>query len=117
MPWLIMPVSTVKCTSRHGRSNELRHKNLTVFRILLLHVHLALPVNSITTLCLDRWDTSKPENHYWRDDTKRTLAENRVLAEKSTNNYGCIKQPLLNIPIDNIRVDELHLFLRVTGFC
>ncbi|KAL9977700.1 hypothetical protein ACROYT_G015133 [Oculina patagonica] len=60
------------------------------------------------------WDTSKPENYYWMDGNKRTLADNKELAKKSSNNCGCIRSPLLNIPIENIRVDELHLLLRVT---
>ncbi|KAJ7375860.1 hypothetical protein OS493_038390 [Desmophyllum pertusum] len=38
-----------------------------------------------------RWDTSKPENYYWMDGNGRTLAENRDLAKKSSNNYGCIR--------------------------
>ena len=61
------------------------------------------------------WDTTKPENYYWIDGNRRTLAENKDLAKKSNHNYGCIRSPLLNIPIENVRVDELHLLLRVTG--
>ncbi|XP_078364307.1 uncharacterized protein LOC144648697 isoform X1 [Oculina patagonica] len=69
-----------------------------------------------TSICLaiTSWDTSKPENYYWMDGNKRTLADNKELAKKSSNNCGCIRSPLLNIPIENIRVDELHLLLRVT---
>jgi hypothetical protein len=37
------------------------------------------------------------------------------MACKSSSNYGCIGKPLLNIPIQNVRVDELHLLLRITG--
>ncbi|KAJ7386846.1 hypothetical protein OS493_006876 [Desmophyllum pertusum] len=37
--------------------------------------------------------------------------KNRDLAKKSSNNYGCIRFPLLDIPIENTRVDELHLLL------
>jgi len=32
----------------------------------------------------------------------------------SKDNYRCDKQPLLNILLDHIVVDELHLMLRVT---
>ncbi|XP_068678807.1 uncharacterized protein [Montipora foliosa] len=60
------------------------------------------------------WDTTKPENYYWMDGNRRTLTENKDLANKSNHNYGCIRPPLLNIPIENIRVDELHLLLQVT---
>ncbi|KAK2565676.1 hypothetical protein P5673_010845 [Acropora cervicornis] len=62
----------------------------------------------------ERWDTSKTEGYYWSSGKARTLAKNRELSRKSTNNYGCIREPLLHIPIENIRVDELHLLLRVT---
>lgn len=61
------------------------------------------------------WDTTKPENYYWMDGNRRTLAENKDLTIRSKNNYGCIRSALLKIPIENVRVDELHLLLRVTG--
>ena len=62
-----------------------------------------------------RWDMSKPEGHYWQKENSRTLDEMKKMAGKSNNNYGCVNQPLLNIPLENIRVDELHLLLRITG--
>lgn len=61
------------------------------------------------------WDTTKPENFYWMDGNRRTLAENKDLANKSNHNYGCIRSLLENIPNENVRVDGLHLLLRVTG--
>lgn len=69
-----------------------------------------------TSICLviTSWDTTKPQNYYWMDGNRRTLAENKDLANKSNNNYGCIRSALLKIPIENVRVDELHLLLRVT---
>jgi hypothetical protein len=45
----------------------------------------------------------------------RTLDEMKKMAGKSKDNYGCFHQPLLNIPLQNIRIDELHLLLRITG--
>jgi len=63
----------------------------------------------------DRWDMSKPENHYWEEGMARTLNEMKENACKaSANNYGCLYQPLLYIPVENVRIDELHLFLRIT---
>lgn len=62
-----------------------------------------------------RWDMSKPQDHYWSQENARTLTQMKDVAGKSKSNYGCIKQPLLNIPVENIRVDELHLLLRITG--
>ncbi len=67
-------------------------------------------------LILNRWDSSKPEEYYAHVDRGRTLASNHCMADKSTSNFGCIRKPLLNIPIANVRVDELHLLLRITGW-
>ena len=55
------------------------------------------------------------EGYYGSSGKARTLAENSELSRKSTNNFGCIREPLLHISIENIRVDELHLLLLVTG--
>ncbi len=57
---------------------------------------------------------SKPETHYWSDEMKRTLADIKHLCTLKAN-FGCIKPPLLDITIENVRVDELHLMLRITG--
>ena len=45
----------------------------------------------------------------------RTLVEIRETSTTSKDSYCCDKQPLLNIPLDHIVVDELHLMLRVTN--
>lgn len=65
---------------------------------------------------LFRWDMTKPEDCYCSGDLRRTLEEMKAVAGK-TKNFGCLHQPLLNIPLSNIRVDELHLLLRITGTC
>ena len=45
----------------------------------------------------DRWDTSKPMNYYNREPMRRTLEEvKRLCGSKDT--FGCIHDPLLNIP-------------------
>ncbi|CAB4010344.1 Hypothetical predicted protein [Paramuricea clavata] len=68
-----------------------------------------------------RWDMSKPEDYYWADEMKRTLQDVRTCCKKKKkkDNFDCIFfdciVTLLNIRIENVRVDELHLLLRVTG--
>lgn len=57
---------------------------------------------------------SKPESYYWSDEMKRTLEELINLCTKN-NNFGCISPPLLHIKLANVRIDELHLLLRITG--
>ena len=62
----------------------------------------------------DRWDISKPADHYNKEPLKRTLDEIKKLCNSKDNNYGCIKEPLLNISLSNVIADELHLLLRIT---
>ena len=58
----------------------------------------------------DRWDTSKPMNYYNEEPMRRTLEEVKRLCG-SKDNFGCIHDPLLNIPITQNIPDELHLLL------
>jgi hypothetical protein len=53
----------------------------------------------------NRLDTSKPLNYYNETPLKRTF---------TSNSDGCIHPPLLNISLDHVIPDELHLLLRVT---
>ena len=58
---------------------------------------------------------SKPDDYYDEDPMRRTLEEIKQCASKSKGeNYCCVHQPLINIPLDHIILDELHLMLRVT---
>ena len=62
-----------------------------------------------------RWDMSKVEDYYWNDEMRRTLEDIVQRCTQKKDNFGCILPPLLNIKLDNVRVDELHLLLRITG--
>ena len=55
----------------------------------------------------DRWDTGKPINYYNEEPMRRTLEEIKRLCH-SRDNFGCIHDPLLNIPLTNVIPDELH---------
>jgi len=58
---------------------------------------------------------NKPDNYYNDIPLRRTLNELHEFASKSKGeNYCCVHQPLLNIPLDHIILDELHLMLRIT---
>ena len=60
-------------------------------------------------------DMSKPDDYYDEDPIQQTLQEIKQFASKSKGeNYFCVHQPLLNIPLDHILLDELHLMLHVT---
>lgn len=61
----------------------------------------------------NRHDMTKPENFYWEDNIRRTLDDIRACCIKLE--YSCERPPLLNIPVENIILDELHLMLRITG--
>ena len=62
----------------------------------------------------NRWDTTKLSNYYNQQPLQRTLEEIKKLCKCKENNYGCINEPLLNIPLTNVIADELHLLLRIT---
>lgn len=56
---------------------------------------------------------SKPKEYYWGASFARTLQQLKDCA--NTQKYSCEHQPLLEISLDNVVLDELHLMLRVTG--
>ncbi len=60
----------------------------------------------------DRWDTSKDMNFYSRGSKQRTLED--IKACLQSKSFSCINEPLIDIPLDHVVPDELHLFLRVT---
>ncbi|PFX12813.1 hypothetical protein AWC38_SpisGene23165 [Stylophora pistillata] len=62
----------------------------------------------------DRWRINNDYNSYNTLPMARTQKEICEMSKKSKDNYCCDKQPLLNIPLYHIVVDELHLMLRVT---
>ena len=58
---------------------------------------------------------SKPDDYYDQDPMRRTLEEIKQFASKSKGeNLCCVHRPLIDIPLDHIILDELHLKLRVT---
>ena len=63
-----------------------------------------------------RWDMSVDEEVYCQEKS-RSLSSLKSDSQKSrrhcSKHLGCIHPPLLNIELDNIVVDELHLMLRV----
>ena len=63
-----------------------------------------------------RYDMSKPDNYYESSPQKRTLEDLKRCCrlKRGNKNFSCINPPLLNIPLDHIILDELHLLLRVT---
>ena len=60
-----------------------------------------------------RFDMSKPENYYGQKPMARTLTEIKKCALEQK--LSCVHQPLIEIQLENIILDELHLMLRITG--
>ena len=62
----------------------------------------------------ERWDMSKPECFYTDQefDSVRSIEEMQSLY--LTNSFGCKHLPLINLPLENVIVDELHMLLRIT---
>ncbi|KAK2550530.1 hypothetical protein P5673_028729 [Acropora cervicornis] len=60
----------------------------------------------------DRFDMTKPQNNYWEDHIARKL--DGIIEDAKKKRHSCEHQPLLNIPLENVILDELHLMLRIT---
>jgi hypothetical protein len=50
---------------------------------------------------------------YWETRDHRTIEDIKSCALKSA--FSCQHQPLLDIKLENVVLDELHLMLRITG--
>jgi hypothetical protein len=55
---------------------------------------------------------SMPKDFYW-GDLARTITLIKEWAK--SNKFSCQHKPLIDIPLENVVLDELHLMLRVTG--
>ena len=64
-------------------------------------------------ISIGRHDMSKEQNFYWREGITRKNDDMRSDAAKRA--FSCEHRPLLNIQLENVVLDELHLMLRVTG--
>ena len=60
-----------------------------------------------------RWETDKHFQHFNSPLMMRTLLEIKELVKKGKGDCCCVKVPPLNIDLDHVIVDELHLLLRV----
>ena len=56
---------------------------------------------------------SKPKDFYWEQHISRKIGNFAEWARQTK--YSCAHPPLLNIPLENVVADELHLMLRITG--
>ena len=62
----------------------------------------------------ERWNMNFDVDYYNSMPIKRTLQEIKDMSTKSQDNYCCNHYPLLDIELDHVIVDELHLLLRIT---
>ena len=88
------------------------------FLLMVMGMNAASP-NYACLWCLlhkdEWWDTSKNLHYYNEAPNCRTLEViKKLFQSKSANNLGCINRPLLDIALDHVVPDELHLLLRVT---
>ena len=61
----------------------------------------------------NRWDTSKGMDFYNQEPNRRTLKD-IIKCLESEDCFSCKNKPLLDIEVDHVVPDELHLLLRVT---
>ncbi|XP_068757380.1 uncharacterized protein [Montipora capricornis] len=59
-----------------------------------------------------RWDMSVPYDTYSKPPMSLTLDDIKKFSKKGE--FCCVESPLLNVPLDHIILDELHLLLRFT---
>ena len=64
--------------------------------------------NYLSFLFIHRCDMSVPHDHYNSDHMKRKFGPHWP------RDAGCQNQPLFNIHLEDVVLDELHLMLRVT---
>ena len=60
-----------------------------------------------------RWETDKHFLYFNTPPMMRTLKKIKDLVKEGKGDYCCVKEPLLDIDLDHVVVDELHLLLRV----
>ena len=65
---------------------------------------------------LERFNMSKPKDHYSSQPIARTLSEMQEMYSlpRSQSRYSCVRKLLFNTALDHVILDELHLMLRVT---
>lgn len=56
---------------------------------------------------------SKEHDFYWGENIARTLKDIHECVKK--NIFSCQYKPLLDVKLENVVLDELHLMLRITG--
>ena len=63
----------------------------------------------------DRWRMDFESAHYNSHPLKQTMDEIKKMANKARNKekYSCENTPLINIDLDHVMLDELHLLLRI----
>lgn len=59
-----------------------------------------------------RWDMSVPYDTYSKPPMSLSLDDLKKFSKKGE--FCCVESPLLNVPLDHIILDELHLLLRFT---
>ena len=62
----------------------------------------------------ERWNVNSEYTSYNSTPLCRSLQEIKEMCQKKTDNYCCFSEPLLDISLDHVVIDELHLMLRVT---
>lgn len=57
---------------------------------------------------------TKDEDFFWTGKMKKSIEEMKELSKKKKINFGSLyPPPLLNIDLDHVVVDELHLMMRI----
>lgn len=69
---------------------------------------ITILIHFISKNLSNRSDLSKPLNYF------QTVQMRRMIDNTWASQPGCKGQPLFNVPLENVLIDELHLLLRIT---
>lgn len=90
------------------------------YKFLLLMMGMKSATSLYACLCCKihkdyRWKMNFDLEHYNSCPLKRTMDEINAMANKAGNKeiYSCEHTPLINIDLEHVILDELHLLLRI----
>lgn len=102
----------VTCGTR-ARSAFLICKIIKVKTADITVLHLSMHASGFLFKKLHKWDMTKALDHYNLGEMKRTMAH--IKSMLPLKKHSEIHTPLLNIELDHVIIDELHLMMRVAG--
>ena len=111
-----MHVCGAKYTKSNGRYSTPQYATLQCKNIHFLQkVNENCHKTENNIKCFNRGNMTQPDQYYECEPIRRTLKEMVEMVNMPRGeNYCCVHQPLVMLPLDHIILDELHLMLRIS---